>query len=33
MVDARTITKPPFTLFLNGAGQIAVRRQGSIMKM
>jgi len=33
MVDARTITKPPFKLFLNGSGQIAMARSGSIMKI
>lgn len=33
MVDARNISKPPFTVYLNGSGQIALRREGSIMKI
>ena len=33
MVDARDIVKPPFTLYLSNAGEIAIRREGSIMKM
>ena len=32
-VDARDIVAPPFTLFILEGGEVAIRRQGSIMKM
>ena len=33
MVDAKDIVAPPFTLYLLPGGDIAIRREGSIMKM
>ena len=33
MVDAKDIVKPPFMLYLLSTGELAIRREGSIMKM
>ena len=33
MVDAADIVTPPFTLYYLPAGEIAIRREGSIMMM
>ena len=33
MVDAREMINPPFTLYMLNTGDIAIRREGSIMKM
>ena len=33
VVDAKDIVKPPFTLYFLSNGELAIRREGSIMKM
>ena len=33
MVDAKDIVSPPFTLYLMNGGEVAIRREGSIMKL
>ena len=33
MVDAKDIVTPPFQLYMLNGGDIAIRREGSIMKM
>ena len=33
MVDASSIIQPPFNLYILNGGDIAIRREGSIMKM